>query len=60
MNEFMAKEVDFGEPPAGATGWSESTQCSMGGGKLTKTTKRTYNMADGSTQEKEIVESIEM
>ena len=25
MNEFMAKPVDFGDPPAGAQGWSEST-----------------------------------
>ena len=59
MKEFMARPIDFGDPPAGATGWSEQTQCAMGEGKITKTVTRTYNMSDGSTKVVEKSESID-
>ena len=60
MNALMEKEVDFGDAPEGCVGWSQSTSASMGGGKITKTTTRTYKLSDGSTQEKVIVEVSDM
>ena len=60
MNALMEKEVDFGDPPAGCVGWSQSTQAKMSGGKIIKTTTRTYKMSDGSTQEKTITEESDM
>ena len=51
MQAFMSEPVQWEDPP-GHMGYSESTSASMGGGKATKTVKRTYKMQDGSTVEK--------
>ena len=52
MQAFMAEPVEWKDEPD-HRGWSESTSCSVGGGKATKTVTRTYKMADGSSVVKE-------
>jgi len=49
MNAIAAEKIDF-DTPDGARGWSESSQMSSDGKKVSKTTTMTYNMADGSTK----------
>ena len=60
MKAFMAQKVDFGEPPAGCTGWSTATQVASSGDKLTKTSTITYKMGDGSEQKKVVTETMDL
>ena len=49
LDEFMQREVDFPDMPGDHRGYSQSTQASMSGGVMKKTTTRKVNMPDGST-----------
>lgn len=61
MQAFMAKKPDFGEPPENYVGWSESAECSLAEGKMTKVTTRIYNLGeDGTTETKVITEVADM
>ena len=57
MKAFMAKEVDFGEPPVGCTGWSISNKVDSNDTQMIKTSTITYDLKNGEKEKKVITES---
>ena len=56
----MDKECNFGEMPAGATSSVLTTKCQFGEGKIIKNAKVKYEMFDGTFQEKDYRESLDI
>ena len=57
MKAFMSKEVDFGAPPVGCTGFSVDTKMGSNDTQMIKTSTITYGMKDGSSQQKVVTEA---